>query len=318
MRSLRAIARVRSLAPAALVILSFALSGCALRSLLPAGTPAAARTPKADRKAAKNADAAKRAGAGKAGDAPAPSRLDQRLADAAEQAALAPAEPYWPYRAAELLVEADSLARAESSLRAALARDARYAPALALLSRLQFEAGRHEEAVRMLEPAVLAGEAAAAPELLAALALHYDALDRVTEAAALARRANQHGAAPEAAAYLALRGDRPDTARRLAEEALDRGGRSAANHNNAGIVKLRAGDPDGARRSFLRAIELDPTRAGPYYNLAILEKFYRFDDGAAVEWFRAYWARSRQDPDSLRAQISLDPPKDLAGGEGRP
>lgn len=242
------------------------------------------------------------------------SGTDRKLLDCAEQAALAPAEPYWPFHAAEVHVEADSLGRAEASLKAALTRDARYAPALALLSRLYYDSRRHEDGVRLLEPVCAPGATpeGAPAELLAALALHYDALDRVDDAAALMRAAGTRGGAQGAAAYLVLRGERPDSGRASAERAVDENGKSAANHNNLGIVRLRAGDADGARQSFLRAIGLDPRLAGPYYNLAILEKFYRFDDEAAAKWFHSYWERSHDDPDSLRAQIETTEPKKLA------
>lgn len=280
------------LAPAlgCLLIAALALPGCAM---LPVGGPPAAP---------------------RAAEEPRLTGHQRKLLDAAEQAALAPEEPYWPYHAAEILLEADSLSRAEAMLRQALARDRSYAPALTLLSRLHFQSGRHEEAVRLLEPARAAG---APPELLAALALHYDALDRMSEAAAVMGEASHDRRAQAAAGYLALRGDRPDSARAYVEAAADANGRSAANQNNLGIVRLRAGDADAARRSFLRAIELDPRLAGPYYNLAILEKFYRLDDEAAAKWFRSYWDRSHHDPDSLRTQLDLTEPKKLAREENR-
>jgi hypothetical protein len=62
---------------------------------------------------------------------------------AKERCALLPAEPYWPFRLAELYVAADSLPAAERALRQALRRDAAYAPALSLLSKLYFDSGRH-------------------------------------------------------------------------------------------------------------------------------------------------------------------------------
>jgi Flp pilus assembly protein TadD len=80
---------------------------------------------------------------------------------------------------------------------------------------------------------------------------------------------------------------------------LKKNGKSAVNHNNYGITKLRAGEPETAREAFLTAIEIDPSLPGPYYNLAILEKFYRFNDEAAVKWFGLYQERSRDDPDGL-------------------
>jgi tetratricopeptide (TPR) repeat protein len=309
----------RNLAVAAVLALlgTSLLSGCSLMPRL--RTPAApkAAKEKAPRVASaktKKPKAGKKAEPGR--EEPKLTSVQKKLADAAEQAALAPAEPYWPHHAAEILIEADSLREAEVSLRAALGRDARYAPSLLLLSRLYFESGRHEQAVGLLEPVVRAsGANGAQPELAAALALHYDALDRVSDATEVIRGVSGDRRARPVAAYLALRSDRPDSARGLVEAAVDADGGSAANQNNAGIVKLRGGDADGARKAFLRAIDLDPRLAGPYYNLAILDKFYRFDDESAAKWFRSYWERSHQDPDSLRAQIELGEPKRLARDE---
>lgn len=289
--------RCSALRGAALVLLlgSIALEGCAVQSL------------------------GRRAGVSRPSSPGEPklTLTQQRLLDASEQAELAPGEPYWPYHAAEIQIEADSLARAEVSLRTALARDPRYAPALSLLSRLYFDTGRHQEGVRLLEPVRAPGAFpnGVPSELLVALALHYDALDRMSDAVAVMRDAGRDSPAQGAAAYLALRSDRPDSARDLAEAAVEANGRSAANQNNVGIVRLRAGDADAARSAFLRAIEIDPRLAGPYYNLAILEKFYRFDDEAAAKWFRSYWERSHQDPDSLRSQIDLGEPRKLAREE---
>ena len=293
-RSGRDLRPARALALAVLLA-SFALPGCAVTSRLrPRGVSRAT-----------------------AADVPKLNPTQKRLLDAAEQAALAPAEPYWPYHAAEILIEADSIGRAETSLKTALARDPRYPPALALLSRLYFRAGRHEEGVRLLEPIRAPGAFphGVPPELLAALALHYDAQDRMSDAATILREAGNSPRARGAAGYLALRSDRPDSARGWVESAAESDGRSAANQNNLGIVRLRAGDADAARRAFLRAIDIDPGLAGPYYNLAILEKFYRFDDQAAARWFRSYWERSHQDPDSLRGQIDLGVPRKLARDE---
>lgn len=290
--------RAAAAPPVVLLLLwtaGFGLHGCALRSL---GRGPAAPGPE---------------------PAPRLTATQRKLLDAAEQSALAPREPYWPYHAAEILLEADSLARAEGALRQALALDPAYAPALSLLSRLCFESGRHAEAVRLLEPACAPGAipGGTPPELIAALALHYDALDRLDDAAAVIGRVSGDPRARATAGYLALRGNRPDSARAMVEAAAGADGRSAAGQNNLGIVRLRAGEADAARKAFLRAIDLDPRLAGPYYNLAILEKFYRLDDEAAAKWFRSYWERSHQDPDSLRGLFDPADPGRLAREEAR-
>ena len=107
--------------------------------------------------------------------------------------------------------------------------------------------------------------------------------------------------------YVGLRGEHPDDAGALAEKVADRDGRTAANQNNLGIARLRAGDPAGARKAFMTAIDRDPTLPGPYYNLAILEKYYVFDDAAARQWFGAYRSRAHDDPDSLFGALGGTP-----------
>jgi tetratricopeptide (TPR) repeat protein len=215
-----------------------------------------------------------------------------------------PAEPYWPYRLGELELAADSLEAAEESLRAALSRDATYAPALALLSKLYYRTGRHADAVAMLE--LVRSRPDAFPDgarqiLLAGLALHQEALGR-TDLAAQAltgARSADPKQAGSAMVYVLLRGEQPDSAAALATAALHADPHSAANQNNYGITRLRAGDPAEARRAFLAAIDRDPELPGPYYNLAILEKFYLFEDQEAARWYQAYRKRSHADPDSL-------------------
>ena len=226
------------------------------------------------------------------------SELDQVKTQAAAQ----PTEPYWPYRMGELWLASDSLARAESSLKASLARDGAYAPALALLSKLYYEAGRFDEGVRLLEP-VRSRPAAFADDvrraLLAGLALHQQALGRPDLAGAALAEAPDAGHAGSALVYVLLCGDQPDSATALAAATLHADPRSAVNQNNYGITRLRAGDPMGARKAFRAAIDRDPDLPGPYYNMAILERFYLFEDDDASGWFDAYWKRSHADPDSL-------------------
>jgi len=233
-----------------------------------------------------------------------------------------PIEPYWPHRIAELCYYADSLPQAEAALREAIRRDSSYAPSLALMSQICFQAGRHAEAVRLLEAA--RARPGAFPEgvpatLLAGLALHYDALDRFDWANAVMREAARRDPQETRSAlvYLTLRGDHPDSATALAAAAANDEPRSAANQNNYGITRLRAGDVDGAKRSFQKAIDLDPALAGPYYNLAILEHFYTFDEEAAARWFAKYRERSSADPDSLFGVFAKQAEKTANAGDDR-
>jgi tetratricopeptide (TPR) repeat protein len=248
-----------------------------------------------------------------------PSGLTGKIAEAREQMALQPNEPYWPYSIAKLEVEADSLAAAERDLEAALERNPDYVPALALQTSLDYRSGRHTEAIRRLEAARARSSSfpnGLPPVLAAGLALHYDALDRV-DLAREAIAAAPAGAreAEGARVYLTLRGEHPDSAVAIAKDVLDDDPRSAVNQNNWGITRLRAGDPVAAEKAFRRAIELDPALAGPYYNLAILEKYYRFDDDSAAKWFGLYWDRSHADPDGLASIFGKTAPAPLAGGK---
>ncbi|MGH7730978.1 MAG: tetratricopeptide repeat protein [Candidatus Eiseniibacteriota bacterium] len=230
--------------------------------------------------------------------------LQEKVFEARDQSSVDVTEPYWPYRLGEIYAEADSTARAESALKSSLARDPSYAPALALLSKLYYHAGRHQDGVELLEAARTrpgAFSEGVPPALLGGLALHYEALGRHDLAAAVVAGAqgSDPGKARSALVYVTLRGEHPAAAADPARAAVDDDPRSAANQNNYGLTRLRAGDPKAARDAFLKAIEIDPKRPGPYYNLAILERFYFFDDEAAARWLKAYRERSNVDPDGL-------------------
>jgi tetratricopeptide (TPR) repeat protein len=230
-------------------------------------------------------------------------------------------DPFWPYQNAVRLVAADSLAPAEAELKAALALDPAYAPALSLLSKLLFASGRHREAVTLLEPVRLEPDAYA-PEarlqLLAGLALHEDALGETDRAARALAPVIEAGSrqAGSAGVYVTLRGETPDAATELARDVARRDSKSAVHQNNLGITRLRSGDVDGARKAFASAIERDPSLPGPYYNLAILEKYYRFDDAAAARWFAEYWNRSHDDPDGLRGVFAAGVASDAPANGG--
>jgi tetratricopeptide (TPR) repeat protein len=283
----------------AIVLLVVALTGCGLHVLShPLG--------RSDQAAARHA----------------PETPAGRIAEARAQMAAAPADPYRPYHLAQLYLAADSTALGEAALHAAIARDSAYAPALSLLSKLDFDAGRHAEAVERLEAARARAQRTGAtfpPTLLVDLALHEEALGHADRARALI------GAVPRSlreenasvSTYLTLKGDAPDSAGPLAAAAVKENPKSAANQNNYGITRLRAGDLDGARRAFRSAIDIDPRLPGPYYNLAILERFYAMDDGAAARWFSLYRQRSSDDPDGL-AQVFDKNGKDVAQKKDEP
>ena len=232
------------------------------------------------------------------------------LAEAQLRAQEQPGEPWWPYQVATLEARAGRSAEAEASLRAAVARDSGYAPALTALSRTLYEQGRHEEAIRMLAP-VREGRVTLSDgdraTLLAGLALHEAALGRDADARETASSLPREQAAG-VNAYLAVRDTNRDEAEKATASALKDAPGNAAFHNNRGIALLRAADADAAEKEFLRAIELDPTRAAPYYNLAILERWYRQDAAAAAARFKQYWSLSHADPDSLYAELGRNTP----------
>jgi tetratricopeptide (TPR) repeat protein len=244
-----------------------------------------------------------------------PEALAAAIAAARVELAAAPDEPYWAFRLGELQVAADSTEAAERSLLEALWIDPYHPPALALVSKLYFRQGRHEDAIARLE--VARSEPSAFPDgfpdaLVAGLAVHYDAIGELETADQLVSSIEEPrgGATASAVTYVKLRGDAFDTAGELAEHALERAPGSAANLNNYGITRLQAGDPQAAKAAFTEAIAIDPTLPGPYYNLAIVERFYFLDGEAARDWFVRYWALSRDDPDALADVLLAEAPSE--------
>ena len=201
----------------------------------------------------------------------------------------------------------------------ALARDPDYAPALTLRSRLDAHAGRHVEAIRSIEAALARpGAFPAGPprELIEGLALHYQAIGKGDRAQALlAGAAPRKGPPSPALVALTLDGAKPESAAPLAEAAVKNDPRSAVNQNNWGVTLLRNGDPLAAKKAFEWATRADPTLAGPWYNLAILQKYYLFDDSTASASFAEYWQRSHRDPDGLAALFGRTAQKPLAQDE---
>jgi tetratricopeptide (TPR) repeat protein len=194
-----------------------------------------------------------RGGGDRPGDVPGAADAPAEIARLELKAAEQPVQPYWPFRIGEIRAAGGAAAEAETSLRAALARDPEHAPSLSLLSKLWYHAGRHDEAVALLETARARKPL---PEALdVALALHYDALGEAEAAGRLVHGLNGDWATDGAAlTYLHLRGDDFLASEETARKALD-AGPSAVNHNNYGIARLYGGDPEAAREQFVKAME---------------------------------------------------------------
>ncbi|HMB70169.1 MAG TPA: hypothetical protein VKU85_12690, partial [bacterium] len=161
-----------------------------------------------------------------------------------------------------------------------------------------------EEAVALLEQS---GARQPLPEpLRVALALHYDALGEIDAAGGLVHGLDADWAVDGAAlTYLRLRSDDFLTSEETARRALD-AEPDAVNHNNYGIALLYGGDPEEARDHFVKAADLDPALPGPLYNLAIVDRFYRFDVDGARKWFARYRELSDDDPDGLADVLAVE------------
>jgi len=216
-----------------------------------------------------------------------------------EQLRLSPREPYWSFHLGELYAAVDSTSRAIYHLQVTMDLDPNYAPAVALLSKIYYDAAIHEDAIVLLGD-YLARNAGAPDALRAALALHLEAFGDLDRAhAVLAECADDSGEVRATRTFVTLRGDELDSVLETAERALDANSKSAANHNNHGIALLFAGRPDEAKKAFLKALDLNDKLPGALYNMAIVEAFYFFDEDAGRQWFAQYKKYASDDPDDL-------------------
>ncbi len=243
---------------------------------------------------------------GVGGDAPKPiereEAVDQLTATRAKLA-LAPSEPYWSFRMGELYDAADSTALAMQYLGKSLGVDPAYEPAVALLSKLYYQAGMFAQGIDLLD-GFLARKPQSSDEIRVALALHLDAIGDTERAqSVLAQCTNGSEPVQEARTYVALRGQNPKSALASAKQALDADDGSAVNHNNYGIALLHAGRPVEAREHFKNALSIDDEMPGALYNMAIVEAFYFFDEAAGREWFARYKKVATDDPDDLVARL---------------
>jgi len=240
------------------------------------------------------------------GEKASPDKVAAALAASREEMRLAPEEPYWVFRTGELYAAVDSTEQAVVHLRSALDLDHDYAPAVALLSKLYYQAEHFEQAVVVLED-YLSRNPQGPDALRAALALHLEALGDVDRAqAVLDECAADSREARATRTFVTLRGDELQSVMETAERALDDDPRSAANHNNYGIALLYAGRPIEARQAFLAALELNETLPGALYNMAIVEAFYFFDEEAGRRWFNRYKQYASEDPDDLNSLLGTD------------
>ncbi|MCP4573439.1 MAG: tetratricopeptide repeat protein [bacterium] len=238
------------------------------------------------------------------------------------QRVLAPGQPFWPFQMATRQLDAGQTAPARAYLDTALTLDPNYAPAVSLLSKIQYDTGEYEQAASMLK-GFLARNPDAPDAVRVALALHLQALAEPRESAVhLAACDDRSGPVQTALTIAHLQGDDFQNSLPRARQALEKHPGSAANHNNHGIALLYAGRPVAARRAFLHALEIAPELPGPLYNLAIVENFYFFDEQAGRSYFRRYRTAARDrlaiDPDDLGATLGDDAVVAKAGSEVRP
>jgi Tfp pilus assembly protein PilF len=230
-----------------------------------------------------------------------------------------PREPYWPCHMAELYLAKDSTAAGIDALKASLALDPGYAPAVSLLSRVYYDARMYPQAVTLIED-YLAHNTTAPDALRASLALNYEALGETARAdAALAACTAGSREAGSARVLATLRHDDKDAMLAEAKRALDDDAHSATNHNNYGIALLVVGRPLDARKEFRAALDLDGDNPGALYNMAIVETFYFFDDASGRDWYTRYLAVDNEDPDNLKAHFdSVVTTTEPAPHEGKP
>lgn len=221
----------------------------------------------------------------------------EEIAALRSQAALQSSEAYWPQRLAEIHFARAQRDSATHYCAEALRRSPDYPAALALRSRLHYELGEHQQAADMLRTAD--ARQALSPALLAGLALHLERLEHYDAADAIYARLEPAPETSSVLIYRRLSGEEFPQALELAEQAVARDPNDAQTLNNHAVALLYAGAPSRAKEQLLRAHALDAKLPGPLYNLAIVDRYYFFDEAASRQWLSDYLRLSSEDPDGL-------------------
>ncbi len=236
-----------------------------------------------------------------------PEKVAAQVAEHRARAVEQPHEPYWLYKAAETHSRAGQSVDAIAALRESLAVNDSYEPSLSLLSKIYYVSGQHQAAIQLLED-VQSRNGTLSDELLAGLALNYEALGEYDTSDPLFDTLRHRGSRESAVIYHLLQGESFLEVGDRAFAAVEAKPNVAANQNNFGIALLYQGRPKEARERFLRALELDADLPGAMYNMAIVDKFYFFDDESSLEWFTRYQQISGDfDPDGLAELLQLAP-----------
>ena len=234
-----------------------------------------------------------------------PDPTERDRGDLESQLLLSPEDPYWPWAIGVQAMDADSAEVAEIWFKSSLQVEPLYAPALSHLTALQYQQGRHEDALALLNAAEASWSGVFPRTLMAGKALHQQALGSQAEAENTAATADVDAVS----SFVYLKGDRFRLAQFPAKVAHEIDSRNPTVLNNMAITLLQQGNARGARDMLREATVLAPELPGPLYNLAAVECFYFRDMEEAQVWMDRYLMLDQQDPDGIAEAIAR------AGGE---
>jgi arylsulfatase A-like enzyme/tetratricopeptide (TPR) repeat protein len=207
-----------------------------------------------------------------------------------------------------VLRQQEDVAGAVEVLETALRRGAASPAIVRELGLSLAEAGRAEEAVRVLEPVAAGGDDV---EALNALGAAYFTAGRLAEAETALRRSLERDPgnvkALESLGAVALGAGRVPEAVRHLDQALAGNPALPIAWNTLGVARYQLGDPRGAVAAWERSIALDPRQFDALYNLGIVaaEVGDRVKARAALEQFVATAPRARFAGDIAEARRLL-------------